>query len=492
MTSGPRRTRRTPTLRTQLVALLVGLLTLAFLLVAAVTTVALRGFLQDRLDQQLRAAGDRFSVSLEHPDDHDADNSDTQFASVAGQAAGTLGARVMNGTVTAAAVVGHDGDEPATAPGPAARRVIGRLTARAAPRSIELPGLGEYRVVVSRGDDGDLLVTGLPMHEVQETTTHLVVIEAVVFGLVLVLVGVSGAVFVRLALRPLNRIAATASRVVELPLSSGTVSLPERAPEPDPRTEVGTLSSAFNHMLEHVESSLHQRQASEDRLRRFIADASHELRTPVAVVRSHAELARRTTESLPPEVERSLLRIEAESERMGHLVDDLLLLARLDSGRPLAADEVDVTRLILDSVSDAQAAGPDHVWRLELPAEPITVIGDEHALHQVMANLLANARTHTPAGTTVTASARATGAGAQIVISDDGPGIGPDILPSIFERFVRADPARTMSTGSSGLGLAIVDAILRGLGGTIDVSSEPGDTRFTIQLGPRDADRRST
>ncbi|HEV7204542.1 MAG TPA: HAMP domain-containing sensor histidine kinase [Jatrophihabitans sp.] len=472
---------QTPRLRTQLVALLLALLVVAFVLVALVTSIALRGFLIERLDQQLAAAGDRFSLSLEHPDG-DADNN--RFSDVAGQATGTLGARVLNGTVTAAAVVGRDPDDRSTAPGSRARAQLATLTASSHPRTIRLEHLGEYRIIVNRGQDQDLLITGLPEHPVDETIGRLVGIEAVVFAGALALAGISGAFFVRLALRPLNRVAETASRVSDLPLSSGTVSLPERAPEGDPHTEVGTLSTAFNHMLEHVESSLHQRQASEERLRRFIADASHELRTPVAVVRSHAELARRTGGPLTPEVERSLTRIGAESERMGHLVDDLLLLARLDTGRPLAHDEVDLTRLVLDATSDARVAGPQHRWQLDLPREPIAVDGDEHALHQVLANLLANARTHTPDGTTVLVSLQRTDTGqARIEVADDGPGVPAPVLPGIFERFVRADQARSASTGSSGLGLAIVDAIVRAHGGTITVTSRPGDTRFTVTLG---------
>jgi two-component system OmpR family sensor kinase len=469
------------------VALLLVLLAVAFLLVAGLTTYALHRFLLQRLDQQLNAAGDRYSISLEHPNDHDADNA-RQFDTVAGQATGTLGARVLNGTVTAARVVGHDADDPATAPGSAARAALGRLTPSTRPRSIDLPHLGDYRVIVAKGDDGDLLITGLPTKSVNDTTARLVGIEAVVFGVALVVVGVGGAAFVRLALRPLNRVAETAARVADLPLSSGTVSLAERAPQADEHTEVGTLSGAFNHMLEHVESSLHQREAGEVRLRRFIADASHELRTPVAVIRSHAELAQRTNDSLPPDVQRSLRRIDAESVRMGHLVDDLLLLARLDSGRPLARDEVDLSRLVLDTVSDAQVAGADHIWQLDLAPEPVTVIGDEPALHQVLANLLVNARTHTPAGTTVLAMVRQLGdGGAEITVSDDGPGIPPDVRPDIFERFVRADQTRSGATGSSGLGLAIVDAIVRGHGGSIDVQSEPGRTTFTIRLRARSA-----
>jgi two-component system OmpR family sensor kinase len=480
MTAALRRFR-TPKLRTQLVALLLALLAVAFLVVAAVTTYALHRFLLQRLDQQLNAAGNRFSVSLEHPSDHDADNAQ-QFNSVTGQAAGTLGARVLNGTVTAASVVGHETEDPLTAPRSAARTALSRVSASAHPRSIDLPGLGDYRLLVSKGADGDLLITGLPMSAVTDATARLVGIEAVVFGVALVVVGVGGAVFVGLALRPLNRVAETAARVADLPLSSGNVSLAERAPEADPNTEVGTLSGAFNHMLEHVESSLHQRQASEDRLRRFIADASHELRTPVAVIRSHAELAQRGSGPLPPDVDRALERIGAESDRMGRLVNDLVLLARLDTGRPLVREEVDVTRLVLDSVSDAQVAGPDHHWQLDLPLDPLVVLGDAHALHQVLANLLVNARTHTPPGTTVLASARAVEGGVTIVVSDDGPGIPADVLPDIFERFVRVDKTRSPTTGSSGLGLAIVDAIVRGHGGSIEVSSEPGATRFTIHL----------
>jgi two-component system OmpR family sensor kinase len=474
--------RRSLTLRTKLVALLVALLTVAFLLVALITTIALRSFLQNRLDQQLRTAADRFSVTLEHGTDVDADN-DAQFDAVSGQAAGTLGARVADGKVIAAAVVGHGSQDPTTAPGSEARAVIARLHPDGSPHTVHLPGLGGYRLIVTRGAQGDLLVTGLPTREIEHTIARLVGIEGVVFGVTLLLVGVCGAVLIRLALRPLNRMAGTATQVADLALSSGAVSMPERVPEPDTRTEVGALSTAFDRMLEHVETSLRRRQASEDRLRRFIADASHELRTPVAVVRAHAELATRTSDSLPPEVERSLSRIAAESERMGHLVDDLLLLARLDSGRPLAREEVDVTRVVLDTLSDAKVAAPDHRWRLDLPAEPVTAVGDENALHQVLANLLGNARIHTPAGTTVLAAAhRLPDRGVEIVVSDDGPGVPAAMQADVFERFVRADDTRSASTGSSGLGLAIVDAIVRGLGGTIDMHSVPGDTRFTIRL----------
>ena len=477
------RRARTPKLRTQLVALLVALLTVAFALVAVATALALHTFLLDRLDQQLVAAGDRYSVGLEHPSDRDVDN-DRRLATVSGQAAGTLGARVIGGRVTAAAIVGRDADDAAIGPGTAARAIIAGLRPTGSPTSVDLPRLGTYRMLAVRGDDGDVLVTGLPTEPIDTTIGRLILIEAEVFAVALALTTAGGILFVRIALRPLNRMADTATRVADLPLSSGTVSLPDSAPTAASDTEVGRLSHAFGHMLEHVESSLQKRERSEERLRRFIADASHELRTPVAVVRSHAEYAQRIAPDLPPDVVQSLGRIVGESERMGHLVDDLLLLARLDSGRSLAAEEVDVSRLVVDAVIDAQIAGSDHSWALDVPEHPVAVLGDEHALHQVLANLFANARTHTPPGTAVHTELRdlADRELVEIVITDDGPGIPEPVLADVFERFVRGPDSRSAGTGSSGLGLSIVRAIVQAHRGTVRVTSRAGRTSFTIRL----------
>ena len=477
-----RRRVRTMTLRTQLVALLMVLLVVAFALVAVVTALALRTFLTNRLDEQLRAATDRFAASLNH---HDGDADDDTIANVTHQAPGTLGARVVNGKVVAAAVIGDEKHDPLIAPNTDARNVLRGVNHTSGPHTINLPGLGDYRVIVSAGDDSDLLVTGLPIEPIESTIGRLVVIEAVVFAAALVITSVGGAIFVRSALRPLTEMADTAATVADLPLASGAVSLPARAPEGHPGTEVGTMSSALNHLLEHVETSLSARQQSEERLRRFIADASHELRTPVAVVRSHAEYAQRTSTELPASITKSLQRIVAESDRMGHLVDDLLTLARLDSGRPLPRDDVDLSRILLDAVSDARIAGPDHVWTLDLPAAPVSVTGDEHALHQVVANLLANARTHTPPGTVVNSELRicADRGEVEIVISDNGPGIPDSVIDDVFERFVRGDDSRSHTEGSTGLGLSIVSAIVRAHDGRIEVESRPGATAFTIALG---------
>jgi two-component system, OmpR family, sensor kinase len=281
-------------------------------------------------------------------------------------------------------------------------------------------------------------------------------------------------------------------RVSDLPLASGEVALSERVPNAGgPGTEVGQVAEAFNHMLEHVESALSERHASEDRLRHFVADASHELRTPVAVIGSHAEFALHTEPDLPAQVQPALRRISAESDRMGHLVEDLLLLARLDAGRPLARDDVDLTRLVVDAVSDARVTATDHRWQLDLPAEPVTLRGDQHALHQALSNLLANARTHTPAGSTVNVTVEpATDGIVTMRVCDDGPGIPPDVRPHVFERFVRADNARTHTSGNAGLGLSIVAAIVHAHAGHVAVTSEPGRTEFTLSLPTGLDDRR--
>jgi two-component system OmpR family sensor kinase len=260
--------------------------------------------------------------------------------------------------------------------------------------------------------------------------------------------------------------------------------MPERVPEPASGTEVGQVAEAFNSMLEHVENSLSQRHASEDRLRHFVADASHELRTPVAVIGSHAEFALRTSPDLPADVGDAIRRIHAEADRMGHLVDDLLLLARLDAHPVLEKSDVDLTRLALDAVGDLRRTAAEHRWQLDLPADPVRLLGDGHALYQAVANLLGNARTHTPPDTVVMVTVAAADANGIVELSvrDDGPGIAPDVLPDIFERFRRGDQRRSPGASNAGLGLAIVEAIVRAHDGTITVTSEAGRTEFVVRL----------
>jgi len=300
----------------------------------------------------------------------------------------------------------------------------------------------------------------------------------------LVIVGVGGNWLIRRNLAPLVRVADTARQVSDLKLDSGAVRLPARvaAADADPHTEVGQVGHALNTMLDNVEDALKTRQASETRVRQFVADASHELRTPLASIRGYAELSRREPDPVPASVTHALSRVESEALRMQGLVEDLLLLARLDSGRPLEQAPVDLTLLAMDVVSDAYAAAPDHVWELDLPDEPVEVPGDQARLHQVLANLLANARTHTPAGTRVVTRVRPEADVVRVTVEDDGPGIPESLQPNVFERFTRGDDSRNRASGSTGLGLSIVAAVAGAHQGRVELDSQPGRTAFSVLL----------
>jgi len=478
-----RRLPRPRTLRARLTVGLAVLLAISCAAVGVAAVIELDGFLTRRLDQQLGDVGPRFAASLEHkgkaPDDHDGD----EHGDDRRQATGTFGARLVDGTATNAAVVRSTGVRDVTLTAEDRRRLAG-IPADGDAHTVRLSTLHSYRVLASKGLDGDVLITGLPLEPVQAAVHRLELVSAIVFGAALTLTGVAGALWVRWSLRPLSRVAATATRVAELPLASGEVALPSRAPEDDPRSEVGRMAGAFNRMLGHVEDALTKRHASEERLRSFAADASHELRTPVASVRGHAELALLHPGPVPPEITRALERIAAESSRMGEMVDEMLLLARLDAGRPLERRPVDLTMLVLDAVTDARAAGPEHRWTLDLPEEPVTVPGDAHRLHQLLANLLANARLHTPVGTKVTVTLEQTDTSAVLKVHDDGPGIPEALQPGVFERFTRAEHRRRPGAvgGGAGLGLSIVAAVAEAHGGEVALESRPGSTTFTLRL----------
>jgi len=352
-------------------------------------------------------------------------------------------------------------------------------------QTVDLGGsLGSYRVAIRAAGDGSRVVIGQSLAEVDATTANLLLIFGLVTLAALIAAAIAGTAVVRVALRPLGRVAATATRVSELELAKGEVSLAERVPDADtdPHTEVGQVGAALNRLLGHVEGALVARQASEDKVRQFVADASHELRTPLASIRGYSELTRRGGHELPDDVTRSLARIESESIRMTSLVEDLLLLARLDAGRELVFGEVDLVPMIVDAVSDAHAASPDHDWVLNTPDGAVIVTGDGGRLHQVIANLLANAAAHTPPGTHVTTTLAVEGDHALISVQDDGPGISPGLLPVLFERFARGDGSRSRATGSTGLGLAIVAAVVDAHHGVVSASSEPGDTRFVVRI----------
>lgn len=353
-------------------------------------------------------------------------------------------------------------------------------------QDITVPGLGRYRFAVEvDSSSGVAAYVGKPISTLNGRLTSVLLPIAVVVMLSVLLAGLLGALIVGRALRPLRRVAAVASNVASLPLERGDVELPERVPEEDtnPHTEVGQVGSALNNLLDSVQTALAVRQASEEKVRHFVADASHELRTPLASIRGYAELTRRFGGPLTEDVQHNIGRIESEAMRMTSLVEDLLLLARLDAERELETRDVDLSRMLVDVLSDANAAGPDHVWELDLPEEPVTVRGDEAKLQQVFTNLLANARVHTPAGTTVVLELTEPKDGHVLArVRDDGPGIPENLRPKLFGRFVRGDSSRARTTGSTGLGLSIVSAVVEAHHGTVSVASEPGTTVFTVQL----------
>ncbi|MFG3100769.1 sensor histidine kinase [Streptomyces sp. NPDC048182] len=490
--SGPR------SLRARLVLSSLALIAVVAAVIGSVTTIALRSYLYRQLDDQvgqiaMRAAGPedvpRDAGHFPPPGGDDAYDFVTK-----GATAGTVGARVtVDGAGRAAVADGEINTERTGADG--ARTQADRLTRTqldalaGAPRDgathrVTLPGRGDYRVRYAHGVRGAYYV-GRPTADVDRTIRTLVVIELSVTAAGLTAAGIAAAALTGVALRPLRRVAATAARVSELPLHRGEVALPERVPdaEADPRTEAGQVGAALNRMLDHVHSALDARHRSETRVRQFVADAGHELRTPLASICGYAELTRRGHEPAGPDTRHALGRIESEAERMTGLVEDLLLLARLDTGRPLAFADTDLCPLVVDAVADARAAAPGHVWRLALPdAEDTRVRADASRLPQVLVNLLANARSHTPPGTTVTARVRRAGERLLVEVADDGPGVPPDLLPHVFERFARGDTSRSRAAGSTGLGLAIVRAVTLAHGGQVWVESAPGRTVFTVDL----------
>lgn len=507
--SGRRRPRRQQrrrlgqprTLRTRLVVASVVLIAVVCAVIGTVTTIALRTHLYGQLDGRLdevtaRAVG--FGGGPPGGDPSKKNSTGTkpvptfdlgEFVTHGPESSNMIAAKVQNGVITVAKV-SEKSSESTDFSGMAPkdlkedqRIALNSVSQDGKQHTVDIPGLGEYRVEYRTGTNGSYYVA-IPTADVDKTLSTLVLIEASVTAAALAAAGIAGTVIVGVATRPLRRVAATATRVSELPLHTGEVNLSERVPasETDPHTEVGQVGAALNRMLDHVHAALHSRQQSEMRVRQFVADASHELRTPLASIRGYAELTRRGREQVGPDTRHALGRIESEAGRMTLLVEDLLLLARLDAGRPLQFEQTDLVPLVVDTVSDARAAGMDHNWRLELPDEPALVPADAARLQQVLVNLLGNARNHTPPGTTVTARVQRRGPWMCVDVEDNGQGIPAELLPHVFERFARGDSSRSRASGSTGLGLAIVQAVATAHGGAVTVDSVPGRTVFTVHL----------
>ncbi len=462
-------------LTSRLVLTTVSLVALASVLVAVATTVAMRDYLTGQLDAKVLGSIDRAGRGPDGADHHrppPRGGGVDVVLDLGNQEPGTI---VVFLDAEDGFVLTDQRGEEAELSGEAVA-ALEDVPADGDVHEVEVPGRGTYRVAV---DDGAGLVTGLPTDEVDDAVGSLIQLELALGLLVVATAGMGGSLLVKRQLHPLSDVAATAHAVADQTLDTGTVEL-ARVPGhlTDPDTEVGQVGQALNTLLAHVESSLDARQRSEQQVRQFVADASHELRTPLTTIVGYTELARRRQD--PAATATALAKVEEEAARMTTLVEDLLLLARLDSGRPLAQEPVDLTRLLLEAVEDARVLAPDHRWRLELPttdgdAAPIEVTGDQARLHQVVSNLLTNARKHTAAGTTVTVAVHPDG----FEVRDDGPGFPPDLVPVAFERFSRGDASRHRE-GGIGLGLALVQAIVAAHGGTVTLASEPGDTRVDV------------
>ncbi len=336
-------------------------------------------------------------------------------------------------------------------------------------------GDGRYRVRLSGlGDTGNVLVVASSLGDVDSTLNRLVVIEGLVTIAVLAGIILLGLWVIRVGLRPLDEIGATAATIAAGDLS-------HRVAREDDTTEVGRLGKALNAMLSQIETAFQAREASERKLRRFIADASHELRTPLAAVRAYAELFSRGAAHRPDDLERSMAGISRESERMSVLVDELLLLARLDEGRPLAQEELDLDDVVAESVETARALEPERAIRSDL--EEATVVGDRDALRQVVDNLLANVRAHADPGASVDITLCRNGAIVRLTVADSGPGLTSEQAEHVFERFYRADESRARSAGGAGLGLSIVAAVTDAHGGRVSAAPAPeGGAVFTVEL----------
>ncbi|WP_159603793.1 sensor histidine kinase, partial [Agromyces humi] len=465
-TTDAARRRFTWTLHRRLLLIVTGLLVAVSAVVGVVSVAVFHESSVARLDANLKAASSRADDATGPGIPGDPGRTVGAFLSVPGQPEGTLGGIVIGDEVTAAVI--DDGQIQTLAPG--AAQELADVPADRAAHTIEAGVLGDYRALAVETQPGVNIVLALPLAEVNASTTQLALTIAIVAIVGLMFALVIGSSVIRRALSPLAQVTATAQRVSNLPLDRGDVALAERVRVDDDGTEVGRLGTAFNRMLGHVASALSAREQSEQKVRRFVADASHELRTPLASIRGYAELTRLHGGELPPDVTHAIGRIESESVRMTELVEDLLLLARLDEGRELAARPVDLGRVVVEAVGDAQAAGPDHDWEVRLPDAATVVVGDEPRLRQVVTNLLANAGVHTPEGTSVVAALGRDGHDVVLTIEDDGPGIPPELVGSLFERFVRGDSSRSRRAGSTGLGLAIVQAVVEAHHGDVSVS----------------------
>ncbi|MEU5465018.1 HAMP domain-containing sensor histidine kinase [Streptomyces althioticus] len=353
-------------------------------------------------------------------------------------------------------------------------------------RTARIDGEGTYRLRGCEVEPGVVLVSAAPVEDVEKTVERLVTVQVVVFALALTALVVFGRRMLRRGLKPLSDMAHTAHGITSHDLTEAAARLPLRADGRDGGREVAELRTAFNTMLEHIDDSLAVRAEAELRLRRFVADASHELRTPLMSVRGYADLFQYAAANEPAEREKHLARLRAEAARMGVLLDDLLLLARLDAAEveaPLRTADTDLTELVQQAADAFRAGRPTHPLTVTTRTDGRPVLRlDPQRIRQVLDNLLANAAVHTPPGTAVSVELDATAGTVLVRVADAGPGIPADHRDRVFDRFYRVDKARTRDRGGSGLGLAVARSLVRAHGGDIGLTSRPGATVFTVRL----------
>lgn len=467
--------------------------------IGCLSTWALEASLMDRADIRVQAASQRGNtrrhsesteknVAQQLLQTYGSDSSDYNPPAgldAPGQAAGTLALLRNRQGVVASAYINNEGKYTYLTRDQINTLMAALNSGKTKPFTVYVEGLGTYRVLVTRDSvSSDAVLTGVSLADDEALIGRQMIIEVLLVGSGVVLAAVVCFGLVSRFLQPLRRVAATARQVATQPMDSGEVQIERRVSLADlcSSTEVGEVGTALNTLLDHVNDALEVRQRSETQVRQFVADASHELRTPLAAIRGYTELVRsgREGDQLSEISQQAMDRIASESLRMSELVNDLLLLARLDAGRELEDELVDLAPVLIESVADAQIAGPDHTFELDLSAvfgadedldEQLPLVrGDEQRLRQVLANLLANARLHTPAGTHVWVKLLQEDGRYRIVVADNGPGISPQLRGKLFERFTRADASRNRQGGSTGLGLAICAAIAQAHGGSVQLA----------------------
>ena len=352
-------------------------------------------------------------------------------------------------------------------------------------RTAHLTGEGEYRLRACEVEPGVVLISGAPTDNIDDTVRRLITVQVVAFGLALLALVVFGRRLLRRGLNPLSDMAHTAHGIASHDLSETASRLPLRADKRGGGPEVEELRTAFNTMLEHIDDSLAVRAEAEQRLRRFVADASHELRTPLMSVRGYADLFQYAAANAPEERDKHLARLRAEAARMGVLLDDLLLLARLDAAEvdaPLRPADTDLVDLVEQAADAFRASHSGHPLTVTANPDTLRLRIDPQRIRQVLDNLLTNAAVHTPVGTKVSVTVSAGKDTASVQVADAGPGIPATDRERVFDRFYRVDKARSRDRGGSGLGLAVASSLVCAHGGTIELSSEPGATVFTVSL----------